>query len=77
MALSTAVPPRSCDGAAGVLYVVESRGVSPEIGLAYLDVTGAECVVQQFADTATFSTLLREALFLDFDRVSLWDGRGA
>lgn len=75
MTLSAAAPPRS-DNAAGVLYVVESRGVSPEIGLAHLDMTGAECVVQQFADTATFSTLLREALFLDFDRVPSWRDGG-
>lgn len=53
----------------GILYIVESRGVSPEIGLAYLNVGVAECIVQQFSDTATFSTLLREALFLDFDKV--------
>lgn len=54
-----------------ILSLVESRGISTEIGIAMFDLRSAECYIAQFSDTSTYSGLLRNILALEPDIVEM------
>lgn len=52
-----------------ICCLVESRGVAVEVGIAFIDLSTAECVIGQFADTPTFTGLCRQIEVLGPDLV--------